>query len=264
MFKVTKFPAGTFSWADCATTDESTDKAFYQAVMKWDKNEMPMGGGQVYTMFMRNGETVAALSPMQPEMQSSGVPSHWNCYVTVDDVDAVTAKVAGLGGTVIAEPFDVFDNGRMSVIQDPTGATLSLWQPKTHIGASLVNAPGAMLWNELATRDPKKAQDFYGKLLGWTFTKMDDQDYWYVNNNGRMNGGMMLMTEEWGDMPANWMNYFNIENIDEAVERVKANGGSIMGQINEAPGVGRFAITTSPSGAVISIMQANEPQPWDA
>ena len=75
---------------------------------------------------------------------AQGVPPHWNLYVTVEDVDATAGKVGEAGGQVLAEPFDVFDAGRMAVIADPSGAVLCLWQPGTNIGAEVVNEPGAM------------------------------------------------------------------------------------------------------------------------
>ena len=79
----------------------------------------------------------------------------WASYVTVDDVDATTAKARELGANVLAEPFDVMGVGRMSTIQDPTGAVLCLWQPRTSIGAEIVNTHGALSMNQLNTSDPE-------------------------------------------------------------------------------------------------------------
>ncbi len=263
MFKVTKFPHGTFSWADNPSTDVEKSKAFYATVMGWETEDVPMGEGLFYTFFKSQGENVAATSPMQPAMQAQGVPSHWMNYVTVADVDALAAKIPGLGGTVVSAPFDVFADGRMMVLQDPAGAMVALWQPKGSIGAGLVNTPGAMAWNELSTRDPQKARDFYGKLLGWEFNTDDATGYNYILNNGRMNGGILPMDESYGDMPPVWTTYFSVANIDEAIAKVEANGGKIMIPKTEAPGVGHFSVINDPAGAVCTIIQLNEPQPWD-
>jgi predicted enzyme related to lactoylglutathione lyase len=110
MFKVTKYPHGTFSWADCASTDSEKAKKFYMDLMGWNNEDIPMGEGLFYTMMKQDGETVAAVSPMQKDMQEMGVPTVWNNYITVDDVDALQAKVTELGGKVLAPPFDVFDS----------------------------------------------------------------------------------------------------------------------------------------------------------
>jgi uncharacterized protein len=263
MFKVSKYPQGTFSWADCASTNAIEAKQFYADLMGWTINEVPIGEGQFYYMFEKNGTTVAALSQIQSELEARGVPSHWNNYVTVDDVDAMTAKAKELGAMILQEPFDIFDSGRMSFFQAPTGGRLALWQAKNHIGAGLVNTPGAMAWNELATRDSEADKKFYSELFGWVFQKAENLDYHFILNKGRMNGGIITITEEWGDAPPNWMTYFSVTDIDTAVEKVKSLAGSVMGEIRDTPGVGRLAIITDPFGAVSTIIQLDEPQPWD-
>ena len=141
-------------WAELATSDAESAKAFYTSVFGWEYRDNPIGGGQVYSTALRDGKDVAALF-------GSDEPPHWNCYVTVESAEATAARAAELGATVAAEAFDVMEVGRMAVIIDPVGAALCLWEPKSHIGASLVNAPGAMTWNDLITPDPATV----GRLL---------------------------------------------------------------------------------------------------
>jgi hypothetical protein len=264
MFKVTKYPHGTFSWVDCASTDAASGKKFYADLMAWGTEDIPMGDGLFYTMFKCQGEHVAAISPMQPEMQQQGIPSFWTSYISVNDVDAVTKNAKDLGATVMSEPFDVFDSGRMSLINDPTGASVALWQPKNHIGAGLVNAPGALHWNELATRDSTKACEFFGKLLGWQYEKMEGAgtDYQVIRIDGRGNGGIMQMTEEWGDMSPHWMVYFAVADIDKSLEKVKQLGGKVEVPPVEVAGTGRFAVIADPQGAYVSLIQLESPDPW--
>ena len=255
MYTVTKFPHGTFSWADGASTDSEKAKDFYAGLFGWDKDELPMNEGETYTMFKQDGAHVAGFSSMMQHMKDAGVPSHWNSYITVDDVDAMVDKVTDNGGTVVAGPGDVFDSGRMLVIQDPTGAQVTFWQAINHIGAGVVNKPGAMLWNELSTRDLEKAKDFYNKVIGWEYTVDEESNYLMIVNKGRMNGGMMQMDETWGDMPPNWMVYFNIDDLDGALKKIDSLGGKVvMGKTN-ASGVGEFAIIADPAGATFTIME---------
>lgn len=262
-YKVTKFPQGTFSWADCITTDAATAKQFYMDLLGWEANDVPMGGGAMYTMYEQDGVIVAGLGPMQQALQASGVPSHWANYISVDDVDALAEKVTELGGTVVAPPFDIFENGRMMTIQDPTGATVSFWQAKSHIGAYMVNCPGAMMWNELSTRQVEAAQDFYGKLLGWTF-ETDETGYTMIRNNGRPNGGLVRMDESYGDMPSAWTAYFHVADIEAAVKKVPELGGVVLndGAIMDAGAAGRFAMINDPSGAHVHIMQSPRVDEW--
>src|SRR5690348_17029020 len=132
----TSYAPGTFSWAELATSDAEGAKGFYTRVFGWDYDDRPMGEGQVYSMAKRDGGTVAALF-------ASDQPPHWNCYVTVASADDAAARASELGANVVAEPFDVMDVGRMSVIADPQGAMLCLWEPRGNPGAGRVNQPGA-------------------------------------------------------------------------------------------------------------------------
>lgn len=261
MYKVTKYPHGTFSWADCNSTDVVKTKSFYTALMGWEIEDIPMGGGLFYSFCKTDGETVTALSPMMAEMQAQGIPSHWSNYITVDDVDALIGKVKELGGQIIAEPFDVFDSGRMMAVQDPTGAMINFWQANNHIGAYMVNVPGAMTWNELITGDLEKAKEFYGKLLGWEYSMDDANVYATILNNGRPNGGMMQME---GMMPV-WMVYFAVADIEDNVEKTKTLGGTVIRGVGEAAGVGRFAISSDPTGATCAFIQLEglQGQPWE-
>ncbi|MBZ0303846.1 MAG: VOC family protein [Anaerolineae bacterium] len=260
MFTVTKYPHGTFSWADCGSTDPAKSKAFYSALMGWSAEDLPLGDNMFYTMFKQDGLNVAGLGPLMME----GMPSVWSSYVNVDSADAIAARVKELGGTVLMEPMDVFDSGRMMMLQDPTGAVVGVWQAKNHIGSSLVNTPGAMTWNELTTRDVDKAKDFYTKLFGWQASVDPASGYVTFLNNGRPNGGVMLMDANWGDMPPVWTAYFSVADIDATIAKVEPNGGKVILGKTKAGDIGAFAVIADPTGAVCTFMQLKEPQPWDA
>ena len=105
-------------------------------------------------------EEAAALSQMGPEQK--GMPPHWTAYVAVESADAAAEKAKQLGGTVVAPPFDVFDAGRMAVLQDPSGAFFSVWQAKPHIGSGVAGETGTVAWNELMTRNIDAAGGFKG------------------------------------------------------------------------------------------------------
>lgn len=263
MFKVTKYPHGTFSWADCSSTNAAISKNFYMDIMGWDKDEIPMGEGATYTMFKTDGENVAALAQMRPEMIAMNIPSFWLSYITVDDVDAVAAKVTGLGGSLTAEPFDVFDSGRMAIVQDPTGAEVGLWQAKNHIGASLVNKVGAMTWNELVTKDLEAAKTFYAGLLGWDYSQVEGSGYHIIMNKGRMNGGMMTMPDpaQAAGIPANWGVYFTVASLETTMAKVQALGGKIM-MPPQSGGGGQFIMTQDSAGAMVAFIETQTPDPW--
>jgi uncharacterized protein len=247
---------GTFSWVENATTDQDGAKGFYSDLLGWDYDDSPVGDGIVYSMAKLGDDYVAAIAPQQADEQAMGVPPHWNSYITVEDVDSVSARVEEAGGTLHAPPFDVMDVGRMSALSDPTGAVAYLWQAKRHIGAGLVNAPGAFCWNELVTRDPDVAQQFWSGLLGWQFERIDAGpiDYWTIRNTGRPNGGMHRMGDETpGDVPSHWLVYFAVESVDEAAPRAAA---TIVPK-TRAGGENSFAIVSDPAGATLGLFEGH-------
>jgi predicted enzyme related to lactoylglutathione lyase len=242
----TSYVPGTFSWAELATSDQDAAKHFYSAVFGWTYDDRPLGDGQTYSMAQRDALNVAAIF-------TSDQPPHWNCYVTVASAAEATAKAGEAGATVLAEPFDVFTAGRMAVIQDPTGAALCLWQPGENIGASLVNTPGAMTWNDLVTPDPQAAADFYGALFGWTTEEIPDAGGYRVIKNGeRANGGIMPLDPRLGDAPANWMPYFGHEDVDRLLGEVGDLGGQVLNGPMRMP-QGSIAVLGDPQGAVFAV-----------
>ncbi len=153
---------------------------------------MPMGPGEVYTMFNLGdrGAGTAAYT-LRKEQQANGVPPHWGIYVAVENVDASAKRVSELGGKVIVPPFDVFDAGRMSVVQDPTGAFFCLWQAKQKANA-VTGVDGTLCWADLNTPNPDQATKFYSSLLGWKFEKSehDSSGYLHIKNGEQYIGGL--------------------------------------------------------------------------
>jgi predicted enzyme related to lactoylglutathione lyase len=237
MSERTSFAPGTFSWSELVTSDGDAAKAFYTALFGWEYEDSPIGEGQVYSMALLGGRYAGAL------YQSSDQPPHWNCYVTVGDVD----EVASRAGDVVAEPFDVMSSGRMAVIRDPTGAILHLWQPRDHIGAGVVNADGALTWNDLTTPDPETAARYYGDLLGWTTIDVGE-GYRVIRNGERSNGGMLRH-----DGPAAWTPYFGCHDLDATLAQVGELGGRILNGPLAVPN-GRVAVVADPQGAVFCVL----------
>jgi uncharacterized protein len=247
MGRRTEYKPGTFSWADLTTPDQDDAKRFYSALFGWEANDSPVGDGIVYSMMRLGDDDVAAISPQPQQQREAGVPPMWNSYVTVESADASAERAAGLGATVHAPPFDVMDAGRMAVIQDPQGAFFMIWEPKANIGAALVNAPGAICWNELGTRDPEASAAFYGDLFGWKaqpFEGMDD--YLVIMNGERSNGGIRTIDDP--DEPPYWAVIFATDDIDASLAKVEELGGTKhMGPTDI--GIAKIGVVQDPQGA---------------
>lgn len=256
---VSQYPHGTFSWADITSTDFPKTKTFLEQLFNWTSVDMPTGKGKPpYTMFYLDGKQVAGGSPGWIE----GLPSMWSNYINVDDTYAATEKAAALGAKVVAPPMQVLESGHMSMITDPQGANVGLWQPLKHIGAQVVNTVGAMCWNELYVPDSKKAQEFYGQLFNWTF-ETDETGYTTIKNDNRMNGGIFQMTEGMVSMmPPCWMPYFTVANLKESVAKAKELGGRVYMEEKEI-GLGKIATVAEPTGAGMILMEMSvEPEHW--
>jgi predicted enzyme related to lactoylglutathione lyase len=194
---------------------------------------------------------------MPPEMASQGIPPNWLSYVYVTSADESAAKAKELGATLMKEPFDVMTVGRMAVVQDPTGAVFALWQAGTHKGASAVNEPGALVWNELATTDTARAGAFYTGLFDW---KADTQnfgpmEYTIFQHGERGAGGMYALTPEMAGVPPHWLVYFSVDDCDAKVTKATELGATTVKSAEDIPGIGRFAILQDPQGAVFAIIK---------
>ncbi len=249
MAERTSYAPGTPSWVDVSSTDTDASAAFYGALFGWEASEAgPVEETGGYRMFSYRGSQVAGLGP------TMGGPPAWMTYVTVADVNASVTVATESGGAQLAGPMDVMDAGRMAVLADPVGAVFSIWQPKTHPGAGLVNEPGTLCWNELQSRDPEAAKAFYTALFGWGIGGAPDGSYIEWQVDGDTVGGMMPMPDAVpADVPSNWLTYFSVDDCDSTVKRIKELGGNVMGDPVDVP-VGRFALASDTVGAVFAVI----------
>jgi predicted enzyme related to lactoylglutathione lyase len=249
----TEYAPGTFCWEELTTTDQGAAKAFYGALLGWEFDDRPVGdGGYVYSMAQVEGKNVAAIATQPDQQREAGVPPMWNSYVSVESADATAERAQELGATVHAPPFDVMDVGRMAVIADPQGAFFEIWQPKAHIGASLVNAPGALSWNELNSPDVDASAAFYGALFGWTVESFDmgGEPYLSIKNGGANGGGIRPLNQP--GPPPHWLAYFAVQDIAAALAKVDELGGAkLAGPIDI--GRGKIAVVKDPQGAFFAL-----------
>jgi predicted enzyme related to lactoylglutathione lyase len=168
----------------------------------------------------------------------------------------MVVKVKSLKGSLPMEPMDIMDSGRMCVLQDPNGAGLALWEPKTHIGASFKNIPGTLCWNELATHETDNAKAFYTELFGWSEKTENMGDILYTTYmiDEQPVGGMYQMPPEMKNIPSHWLPYFIVNNSDETASKTKESGGDILQPPWDVPDVGRVAVLKDPQGAAFGIV----------
>ncbi|MGH3830364.1 MAG: VOC family protein [Pseudonocardiaceae bacterium] len=255
MAQRTSYPQGRPNWVDLQTTDPDAAKSFYGQLFGWRYDEGPMPQGGVYSMAMKDDGAVAAIAPQPPGLAAQGVPPRWNTYLAVDDVDAVVARVEPAGGKLLMAPFDVMEAGRMAVALDPTGAAIALWQAHQHIGATRVNEPGAVAWNELRTDDETAAVAFYQQVLGLTTGTMDfgEGAYTLFKSGEDTVAGV---TAPPAGVPSHWHVYFAVEDASDVARRASELGGTVVNGPMDTP-IGAMAMLRDPQGGAFSIFAAN-------
>jgi predicted enzyme related to lactoylglutathione lyase len=221
-----------------------------------------MDNGEVYVMMKHKGQDLLGLYTLNAEQLQQGVPPHWMAYIAVEQADQAVAMATSLGGTAVMPAFDVMEHGRMSILRDPQGATFAIWEAKQHPGAGIVNDNGSVCWTELATTDRVAAGAFYSKLFGYEIKEMDMEGgftYSVLRKDEADKGGIIEITEDWGDVPPHFANYVGVADCDVRAAQAEALGGKVVVPPMDIPNVGRFANLQDPSGAHFSIITFEMP-----
>ena len=248
---------GRFVWYELMTTDIAVAKAFYGSVVGWDSRDASTPD-LAYTLFTAGKAPVSGLMDLPPEARKKGAMPRWMGYVAVDDVDTVVRRFESLGGHVYVPPTNT-NIGCISVVADPQTANfalikgLKLAQPRS-VG---LDEPGHVGWHELLASDRKKAFAFYGQLFGWQ--EPDDEigsteAYQLFSVGGQTIGGMF--TKRQMEAFPFWLYYFNVDDIDAAMERVKAGGGQVLEGPFELPSGGWIVRCRDPQGAAFALQGA--------
>jgi uncharacterized protein len=262
---------GVPCWVDTSQPDPEAAVDFYSGLFRWEfEDVMPPGSEGKYFIARLRGGDVAAVGSI-PE--AAPPVAMWNTYVAVESADDTASKVRDAGGGAVMEPFDVMDAGRMAVFTDPEGAAFLVWQAKQLKGAQIVNEPGSLNFNGLATRDVERAKSFYGSVFGWTTLTIDGgAQMWTLPGYGdyleRDNPGLRKQVAEAGgpagfedvvasinpiaddqpDTPAHWSVTFGVDDADATAARAAELGGKVVVPPMDAPWV-RMTMISDPQGA---------------
>jgi predicted enzyme related to lactoylglutathione lyase len=264
---------GVPCWVDTSQPDPEAAVAFYGGLFGWECDDMmpPESEGRYFAAGIRGGG-VAAIGSLP-----AGAPpvAVWNTYVWVQSADDTAAKVREAGGSVVLEPFDVMDAGRMAVCTDPEGAVFRVWQAKAHKGARVVNEHGSLNFNDLNTRDVGAAKAFYGAVFGWrTIELAGGFEMWTLPGYGdeleRDDPGLRERMAEVGaprgfedvvaslvpiadgaGVPAHWGVTFGVDDADVIAEKAAALGGTVVVAPFDAPWV-RTTVIADPQGATFT------------
>lgn len=254
MSQATTITASKPAWIELSTPDPAASRDFYAQLFGWNVEVSPDPQYGGYAMARIGGADVAGIGPKQSEQ----TPTAWGIYIGTDDAAALASKVQAAGGTVVASPFDVGDQGRMAVLADPTGGVISAWQA-AKMRNFLSNQPNTLGWAELNARGLEKAIPFYESVFGWTHKVTpfgEGQEYTEFQVDGESVAGAMEMNPAVpAEVPSYWTVYFGTDDVDAAYRRAIELGGGEMLAPQDYPG-GRFAILSDPQGATFALFKS--------
>jgi predicted enzyme related to lactoylglutathione lyase len=264
---------GVPCWVDTWRDDPESAVGFYRELFGWEAEQtMPAGASNRYFICRLRGRDVAGIgTPLPP-----GAPdAAWATYVWVESVDETAAKATEAGGSVLAEPTEGLDGGRVAILADPAGAAFGVWQPGGHGGAQLVNEPSAWSMSALNTRDAEDAKAFYGALFGWTTESFDlgGAEVTMFRLPGYVGGepGQPVSREVIAtmapigdelpaDAPPYWSADFWIADAEGAAETAVRLGGRVLAPPTELPGAPlKQGILADPEGATFSVTELRVP-----
>jgi predicted enzyme related to lactoylglutathione lyase len=267
---------GVPCWVDTSQPDPQASLPFYTGLFGWEfENSMPEGSEGEYFIGRLRGGDVAAVGSNPPGAPPMAV---WNTYVWVDSADDTASRVRAAGGSVLTEPFDVMEAGRMAVFTDPEGAAFCVWQAKHSKGARIVNEHGSLNFNGLATRDPERAKAFYGAVFGWETLALPAGVMWTLPGYGdhleerspglrdqmaQMGGpegfidvvaALTPIADDDSETPAHWSVTFAVDDAEKTAALAGELGGEVVAGPVDAPW-SRTATIKDPQGATFIASQ---------
>ncbi|MGZ8783239.1 MAG: VOC family protein, partial [Gaiellaceae bacterium] len=219
--------AGAPCWIDLYSSDTAKATEFYGRLFGWTTESAgPDFGG--YFTFLKDGKHVAGCMANDGQQ---GLPDSWSVHLLTDDVERTASDAAANGGQVHVPPMDVGENGRFAMLGDVGGASIGAWQPGTVKGFELRGEPGAAAWFELHTRGYEASVGFYRDVFGWDVHATSDTPEFRYTTHGEGERALSGIMDGTGHMPegapAAWSIYFEVEDVDAALEQVVELGGTV-------------------------------------
>lgn len=246
------FPVGMPSWVDLWSRDVGASRQFYCSLFDWEIEDLdPNPNG--YVKFKKDGRKVGGLGTLRWE----DPPPTWTTYINVEDVDITAGAVTRAGGTIVVEPNDIPDSGRMALFRDPDGALFGAWEPNPNNGLEVAYEPSSFCWSELQTRQLDRARSFYQRVFGWSpdTSELGGMSYteWKVGDNTA--GGMMRLPDSVSSaFSAFWIVYFAVEDTEKSTQRANELGGTTLSEPTDIP-AGRFAVLGDSTGVAFGVIK---------
>jgi predicted enzyme related to lactoylglutathione lyase len=268
---------GVPCYADTSHPDPDAAAQFYGGLFGWElENVLPPDFPRKYFAARMHGGDVGAVGSIPDGAQPIAA---WNTYISVESADETAAKVREAGGTVVAEPYDVGDAGRMAVFADPEGAAFRVQQARNHKGWRIVNEHGSVVLSTLNTRNADAARGFYNSVFGWgTLTLAGGVEMWTLAGYGDhleresppererlvemgapagfedVVAGINRIPDDQSGVSAHWGITFAVDDADKIAEKAAELGGKVIASPFDVPWR-RMTVIADPQGATFTASQ---------
>ncbi|MEO3754164.1 VOC family protein [Streptomyces sp. B6B3] len=256
----TTYPPGALCWADLLAPEPAAAERFYADVLGWEYVHAGAAFDD-YAYATHARHMVAGIAGGEADAEG-----FWVVAFATDRADALAERIVAAGGEVIDGPRDFGIQGRSLVAVDAAGAHVGFWQPRAHLGAGLVGAPGALCWAELAVRDVAAADAFYHAVLGLragAHAAAGSPDYAAYLLDGATPGdagggvpvaGRTVLGPEASGVEPFWMPYFGVTDAAGTAALATDRGATLRHLGADATGRG-LAVLSDPWGATFAVLE---------
>ena len=119
---------------------------------------------------------------------------------------------------------------------------------------------GSVIWNDLTVENAEEVSKFYSEVVGWKSEPVNMgnyNDYNMIRPEDDITGaGICHARGVNANLPAQWLIYITVSNIDTSVERCLALGGKVITSVKVIKGYGRHCVIQDPAGAVAALFES--------
>lgn len=247
-----RYLPGKFVWRALLTTDPGSSKSFYSAVFGWSFEALDKEG--MYSNIRHGTRHIGTLVVVKPR-PSENHATQWLSFLSVPDVDRAT-KLAKKDGKVLLEPNDVPGLGRVSIVQDPSGAPIAFLRSTAGDPADTEPQMYEWIWQDYVTKEPGIAWSFYREIAKWEAAPhagSSGGDYWLLKSGDKARAGAFV--SPWPNVHPNWLPYVRVENPTTLIREVRTLGGTVVLEPRLDVRNGSTAIILDPLGAAVALQK---------
>lgn len=247
-------PFGSVVHVELYSDDPQATQAFYEQAFGWTFYDVE---GMEYTMFEAQGPPHGGLVGRE-RIDHEDAPATLP-YIYVEDLETTFEAIEAADGTVLGEPVEIPQVGRIAVFEAPGGMIHALWQDleetETNARVPEPDPPnGSIVHLELHSEDTEATEAFYEEVFDWSFEALPETDYRIITLPSPPDGGILPRQGE-GFVPPHTLTYILVEEVNGALARVHEAGGKVLGERYEIEEFGAFGVFEAPGGIVQAVWE---------